>query len=207
MRRPKFIARQGRRPSGLLGEIIGRVMAHETAAANRIALDLLELRSDDQVLEIGFGHGHALAAAAEVVTAGFLAGIDHSEVMRRIARSKNSCAVRCGHMELTVADSGHIPYPDRRFNKVLTMHTIYFWRDLKRQIEEIRRVMSDGGRLVIGYRPSEDERFADQFPESVYIIRSTKETETLVAEAGLHGIQTSSQRLSSNLLAWTVAHK
>jgi Methyltransferase domain len=74
----------------------------------------------------------ALAAAAEVVTAGFLAGIDHSEVMRRIARSKNSRAVRCGHMELTVADSGHIPYPDRRFNKVLTMHTIYFWRDLKR---------------------------------------------------------------------------
>ena len=59
---------------------------------------------------------------------------------------------------------------------------------------------------VIGYRPSEDERF-DQFPESVYIIRSTKETETLVAEAGLHGIQTSSQRLSSNLLVWTVAHK
>ena len=76
MRRPKFIARQGRRPSGLLGEIIGRVMAHETAVANGIALDLLEC-SDDQVLEIGFGHGRALAAAAEVVTAGFLAGIDH----------------------------------------------------------------------------------------------------------------------------------
>ena len=29
MRRPEFIARQGRRPSGWLGEIVARVMAHD----------------------------------------------------------------------------------------------------------------------------------------------------------------------------------
>jgi ubiquinone/menaquinone biosynthesis C-methylase UbiE len=190
-----------------LGEIVGRVMAHETAVANRIALDLLELQPDDQVLDVGCGHGRALAAAAEVVTAGFLAGIDYSEVMIRIARSRNARLLCCGRMELSLADSGRIPYPDCRFNKVLTVHTIYFWPDLKGQIEEIRRVMTDNGRLVIGYRPAEDERFVNEFPESVYRIRPINEMETLVAEAGLRDVETSSQRSSSHLLAWTVVHK
>src|SRR5262245_40799424 len=143
MRRPPFIARQGGRPSGLLGEIVGRVMAHETAAANQIALDLLELQADDKVLEIGFGQGRALAAAGKLVTAGLLAGIDHSQVMLRIARSKNAHLLRDGRMELALVDSRHLPYPNRRFTKVFTMHTTYFWPDLKGQLQEIRRVMAD----------------------------------------------------------------
>ena len=38
MRRPRFIARQAGRPSGLLGRIIGRLMAVETAIENQVAI-------------------------------------------------------------------------------------------------------------------------------------------------------------------------
>ena len=89
MRRPEFIARQARRPSGWLGGIIGRIMAFETADANQVAFDLLELHARDCVLEIGFGHGATLRKAASVVTAGFIAGIDHSEIMLRTAKRGN----------------------------------------------------------------------------------------------------------------------
>jgi len=207
MRRPEFIARQGRRPTGLLGEIVARIMAHETAAANRVALELLDLQARDQVLEVGFGHGRALAAAADAVTDGFLAGVDHSDIMVRIARSRNAGLLRSGRMELTLGNSEHIPYPDGRFNKAFTVHTIYFWPDPRRQIEEISRVMSDQARLVIGYRPSDDGGLVDEFPASVYAIRSIEEVENLVAGAGLQNVKTTTQRLSSNLLAWTVAVK
>jgi ubiquinone/menaquinone biosynthesis C-methylase UbiE len=197
-----------------LGEIVGRIMAHETSAANRIALDLLDLQPNDQVLDVGCGHGGALAAAAQRVTAGFLAGVDHSEVMLRISGARNDHLLRSGRMELKRADSRLIPYSDGRFNKVFTAHTIYFWPDLKEQFEEIRRVMSDDGRLVICYRPAEDTGFTAAFPESVYTMRSIGETETLVAEAGFRDVRTcsksqcsTSKRQCSTLIAWTTAQK
>ena len=51
-------------------------MAFETADANQVALDLLELHARDCVLEIGFGHGATLRKAVAVVTDGFIAEID-----------------------------------------------------------------------------------------------------------------------------------
>jgi hypothetical protein len=53
MRKPLFIARQGRRPVGLFGHIVARVMARETAPENARTLDLLDLRTGDRVLEVG----------------------------------------------------------------------------------------------------------------------------------------------------------
>ena len=207
MRRPQFIARQSGRPAGLLGEVVGRIMAHETAAANRVALDLLDLQPGDRVLEIGFGHGRSLAAAMASVADGFVAGIDHSEVMLRIARKRNASALRARRMELTLGDSESLPYPDGRFNKVFAMHSIYFWSDPRRHFEEARRVLSDEGRFVVGYRPSEDWRFVEAFPSSVYRVRSIKEVENLIADAGLRLVQSTAHRLSSSLCAWTVASK
>src|SRR3954453_23106254 len=60
MRKPRFIAEQGRKPSGLLGQIVARVMAKQTADANDFAPKLLQLRPDDALLEIGSGHGDTL---------------------------------------------------------------------------------------------------------------------------------------------------
>src|ERR1700730_15705510 len=156
MRRPEFIARQGRRPSGWLGEIVARVMAHETVDANRVALDLLELKARDHVLEVGFGHGATLRRAAETVTDGFVGGIDHSDVMLRLAKRRNAQNLRIGRMELRRAESERIPYANDRFNKVFAVHMIYFWSRPELHLGEIFRVMAPGGRLVLGYHPLED---------------------------------------------------
>ncbi len=74
MRRPEFIARQSRCPTGVLGLLIARVMAKETAEANTYLLSLVELRPTDHVLEIGFGHGRTTERAAGAVTQGFVTG-------------------------------------------------------------------------------------------------------------------------------------
>ena len=57
MRRPEFIARQSSRPRGLVGRLLGHVMAIETASLTRDALGLLALQPADRLLEVGFGHG------------------------------------------------------------------------------------------------------------------------------------------------------
>jgi ubiquinone/menaquinone biosynthesis C-methylase UbiE len=182
-------------------------MAHETAAANRVALDLLDLQPGEQVLEIGFGHGRTLASAMARIADGFVAGIDHSELMLRIARKRNASWLLTGRMEPALGDSEHLPYPDRRFNKTFAMHTIYFWPDPRRHFKEAARVLSDDGCLLVGYRPSDDLGFAEAFPSSVYRMRSIKHVESLIAEAGLHRVQSTARRLSSSLFVWTLAHK
>jgi SAM-dependent methyltransferase len=207
MRRPCVIARQSWRPSGWLGGIIGRVMAHETASTNRVALDLLRLDARDAFVELGFGHGATLAKAAEIITRGFLAGVDHSEVMLRMASRANAALIKSGRMELMLADSARIPYPDGRFSKVLAVHTIYFWAEPGRHLREIHRVMSAGGRLVLGYCPAEDARFARDFPSSVYAIRSVGEIETILRQSGLRLIGTATKAGRGGLMAWTVAEK
>jgi SAM-dependent methyltransferase len=207
MRKPEFIARQGRRPSGLLGEIVARVMARETVDANRVALDLLELKPRDQVLEVGFGHGATLRRAAELVTDGFVAGIDHSDVMLRLAKRRNARHLRGGLMELKRANSDRIPYPNDRFNKVYAVHTIYFWSRPEVHLGEMFRVMSPAGRLILGYRPLEDARFAETFPVSVYLIRSVKEIEALTGDSGFEAVRTETREAADGLMAWTIAQK
>src|SRR5512139_4117203 len=98
MPKPELIARQSRRPSGWLGEIVARVMAFETAPANRIAVEELAVRSREAVLEIGCGHGRTLSRLAESPCA-HLAGVDPSEVMVRLARRRTRRWIDAGRAE------------------------------------------------------------------------------------------------------------
>lgn len=52
--KPAWIARQSRRPSGWLGEIVARVMARETRAANVFALSQLPAEQGRSLLVLGF---------------------------------------------------------------------------------------------------------------------------------------------------------
>lgn len=207
MRRSGFIARQGRQPSGLLGHIVGRIMARETHAANLVTLDLLDLAPGDAVLEVGFGHGRTLAEASHLVTQGSLAGIDPSEVMMKIARKRNAAVLRGGRMELKLGTSDALPWTDGHFDKAYAVHTIYFWPQPARDLAEIYRVLKPGGRLVLGYRPGEDAGFARDFPPDVYTIRAVAEIERLVSGAGFSDVDTHTRPFGRGLIAWTAAQK
>src|SRR5688500_885000 len=98
MRRPSFIDRQSARPSGILGNLIARIMAKETSAINQRALELLSLRPNDRVLEVGFGHGRTLERVAAVLPKGHISGIDLSPSMTSMATRRNRRAIGNGRM-------------------------------------------------------------------------------------------------------------
>ena len=183
MRRPEFIARQSRCPTGLLGRLIGHVMERETAATNDAALALLDLEAGDRVLEVGFGHGRTIERAAAVLDHGVVAGIDPSEEMIRMATRRCRRLIDTGRVRLARGDSLHLPYPDQCFGKAYTIHTIYFWADPERHLRELRRVLRVGGRLVLGFRPKGD-RGTEDFPASVYSFHSTDRVCQMLQQAG-----------------------
>jgi ubiquinone/menaquinone biosynthesis C-methylase UbiE len=164
MRKPLLIAKQGRQPTGLLGKLVARVMARQTAAENDIVLQLLRLDPADCVLEVGSGHGNTLARAAALASRGSHCGVDFSSVMHRHANRRHRGLVRDGRIGFHLGSSERLPYPDRTFDKAYAVHTVYFWATPLEHLTEIHRVLRPGGRFVLAFRPAEDTRFVAPIP-------------------------------------------
>jgi SAM-dependent methyltransferase len=205
MAKPELIARQSRQPSGWLGEIVARVMAYETEPANRIALEQLALRTREAVLEVGCGHGRTLARLAETPCA-YLAGIDPSEVMVRLARKRLRRWIEAGRAEVSLASSEKIPHPDGRFDAALAVHVVYFWNEPLADLRAVRRVLRPGGRLLLGYRPRDEQTLAT-LPATVYALRSVDEVEGLLAESGFVAIRSAERSIVKSRYAFTEARR
>jgi ubiquinone/menaquinone biosynthesis C-methylase UbiE len=182
-------------------------MATETTAVNEQALTLLGCRPDDHVLEVGFGHGRTLARAATLVPTGFVAGVDVSEDMVRMASYRNRQFVTEGRVEVQRADSAQIPYPEGRFDRVYAIHTLYFWHDPRVHLREIYRVMKAGARFVLGFSPKEDERTVANFPTTIYHFYTSDEVQGLLDASGFTGIQMIHERVASRDIVFGVGHR
>jgi SAM-dependent methyltransferase len=188
MRRPEFIARQSRRPSGLLGWVIGTIMSFETAGTNDEALELLGLQGGDRVLDAGCGHGRTVERASQLVgDDGLVVGIDASAEMLRMATRRCRRLIDAGRVRLALADSSSIPYPDETFDRLVTVHTIYFWDDPRRHLRELRRVLRPGGRIVLGFH-AKGTAAAASFPPNVYRFHSASDVEGMLREAGFRDV-------------------
>ncbi len=207
MRRPEFIARQARCPTGLIGRLLAWIMAAETAAVNEHALAVLACEPDHHVLEVGFGHGRTLARAAVLVPKGLVAGVDVSEQMVRMARARNRQCIKEGRAEVQRADSAQIPYPGGYFERVFAIHTLYFWPEPRLHLQEIYRVMKPGARFVLGFGPKEDERAVAKFPATIYRFYSSDEVRGLLDTCGFTGIEMMRFRVASRDIVFGVAHR
>ncbi|MEB2346121.1 MAG: class I SAM-dependent methyltransferase [Deltaproteobacteria bacterium] len=205
MAKPELIARQSRLPSGWLGEIVARLMAFETEPANRIAVQELAVQPEERVLEVGCGHGRTLARLAGAGCA-FLAGIDPSEVMVRLARRRMRRWIDSGQADVSLAASAKIPHADGRFDAVFGVHVVYFWSEPTADLREIRRVLRPGGRVLLGYRPRDAETLA-ALPASVYALRSVDETERLLADSGFVEIRSAEHAIGRARFVCTHARR
>lgn len=143
------------RPQGFLGVLAARMMAVTNRPLNEFVVQLLDVRPTDHVLEIGFAHGKAIEMSAGLARQGFVAGVDLTETAIRIASRTNERFIRDGKVELKIGSVSAIPYEDGRFDKVCTVNTVYFWPRPNDDLREIRRVIKEGGRLVLAFRGKE----------------------------------------------------
>ena len=100
MAKSRLIARQSARPSGLLGQIVARVMAVKTARVNRLMLKTVDPKPGNQIVEIGCGYGRALRIVAGRIREGRVLGIDPSPVMCEIATRHNRAAISAGRVSV-----------------------------------------------------------------------------------------------------------
>jgi ubiquinone/menaquinone biosynthesis C-methylase UbiE len=184
MRRPHFIAAQARRAAGPLGRLIAFIMAFETWTANRKAIEALDVRDGNQVLDVGCGPGRSLAALAARAGRGRVVGLDPSPLMADVARRRNRLAASSGRIEVTVGEIERLPFPDGTFDRVLCVHVLYFWTDLHVALHELRRVLRVGARLSLLFRSKADARAVQSFPPDVYRFATRPELVAALVASG-----------------------
>jgi len=142
--------------SVLLGDVIARASSDSLERVAKHTIELLELRPEDAVLELGCGSGRLLARVSARVQRGFAASIDPSPLMVRHARFRNRRFIERGILDVAQGSSDDLSrFPDGRFDAVYGLHVVYFWTTPQRDLREVRRVLQPGGKLVLGFCPAE----------------------------------------------------
>ncbi|OJY68384.1 class I SAM-dependent methyltransferase [Rhizobium sp. 60-20] len=141
--------RQLRRPEGIFGQWIGRIMTIANRQPYKLAIKALDINASHRVLELGFGGGCSLAALCRLAPKGKVFGIDHSEAMLAMARRKNRKYITNGQLELHARRFSPLVFEDHSFDRILLVNVIYFFDHAGHDMAECHRVLSPGGRIAI----------------------------------------------------------
>ena len=146
---------QAGRPTGILGRAMVLLMAHRASnrERNAWAVSLLDVRSDDRVLEIGFGPGLAIRELSRSAVNGYICGIDHSELMLRSASRRNADGLGRGVVDLRLGSVDELPEFDEPFDKILAVNAAMFWGDPVARFRRLRRLLQPGGLIAVVYQP------------------------------------------------------
>ena len=140
-------------PQGVLGRLGGIIMARTNEGCGRWVADLLEIRSDDNVVEIGFGPGVIIKHLSKRASVGHIAGVDLSGEMVKQARARNATAIKTGRVDLRQDSAERLPFGDSTFDKALAISSVQVWPEPVGALREIRRVMKTGARVALGFIP------------------------------------------------------
>jgi arsenite methyltransferase len=150
-----------------LGSRVGKLFLR-----NRI-LNSIAWRGDEQVLDVGCGHGLMLLGAAKQLTSGRAVGID---IWSQVDQQDNSSEATLENariegvaerVELKSADARELPFPENSFDVVVSSFAIHNISDdsgRERAVREIARVLKPGGQLAVA-----DIRYTKQYEQ---ILRS-----------------------------------
>jgi ubiquinone/menaquinone biosynthesis C-methylase UbiE len=143
-------------PRGLAGRFAARVMERGNAEANRWAVDLLGLSATDRFLDVGCGPGVAVRYAASLSPV-LAVGVDPAPVMIDHAAAADDAGGRSSTVEFKVASAENIPYPDGTFTAAAAINSAMVWDSRHAGFAEVRRVVVDGGRVVVALRERNEQ--------------------------------------------------
>ena len=130
--------------------------------------DLSRRLGAPRALDLGCGAGHAafaMAAAGAEVTA-----YDLSTEMLAVVEGE---ALRRGFSDLHTrrGPAEHLPFADATFDLVATRFSAHHWSDVATAMQEIRRVLKEGGTLVVIDAVAPEAPLLDTLLQTVEILR------------------------------------
>ncbi|MBN3310517.1 uncharacterized methyltransferase YdaC [Amia ocellicauda] len=148
----------------LAGWLASRFFLWHNKVLEENAVKLLQIQPDDTVLEVGFGPGLGLRAAAPLLTSpkGKLIGVDYSEYMVSKASKAVKKHIASGKISLIRGNVLEMPLPNNSIDKIYHCNCYYFWPDLKAGTSELHRVMKPGALMVTTLKHSSIKTIASK---------------------------------------------
>jgi ubiquinone/menaquinone biosynthesis C-methylase UbiE len=122
------------------------MFASVTGAFSPALLDAARIATGHRVLDVATGTGAAARAAAELVgpTGEIIAGDISSTMLDVAIRNPENSAIK-----FVLLDGLALPFPDRRFDRVVCQLGLAFFEDPGRALAEIKRVLMLGGGTAV----------------------------------------------------------
>ena len=119
-----------------------------TPLAQRM-VELAGLRSTDRVLDVGTGTGLVALIASKQADRGSVVGIDHSDGMLGLARSKAAALGATHRVQFEAMDAEALDLKPEAFDAVLSLFLLLHLPNPAAAVREMHRVLAPGGRLVV----------------------------------------------------------
>ena len=185
----KTVAAQLAKPEGEAGIKAAAHMNISNADMTRHAVDLLNCKDHDQVLEIGPGNGRFAEYVLSKGTEIHYTGVDISETMVTTAREINRQYIDAGRAAFEHVDGQHFPFLDNTFDQVFTVNTLYFWKNPAQQLTEIKRVLKPAGIFCLAIA---SRSFMERLPFTAhgFTLYTPEEAQKLLAASGFENLDT-----------------
>jgi SAM-dependent methyltransferase len=125
-----------------------------TSPVNRAVIALLDLRTDERVLDIGAGMGPSTVLAAQA--GAHVVAVDPMPFMRGVLGARRLWQRSRKRIEVIDGAVEHLPVQDASVDATWAVNAMHHWTDLRGGVAELHRVLRPGGRLVLV-----DEKFDD----------------------------------------------
>jgi len=113
--------------------------------ASEVAVEL----SQGRILDVGTGPGYLPIEIARSAPRVEVVGIDVSSDMVRIARRNAERAGLSSRVRFMVEDANRMPFENSYFDLIVSTGSLHHWREPLRVMNEIHRVLRDGGQAWI----------------------------------------------------------
>ena len=171
----------------MLGRFVGWLLAFKNNDRVQWTFEKLQVKPDDVLLELGYGPGVTVKKVANLLTSGFIAGIDHSDIMLEQASKRNKEQIEKGKVKLECGTVWDLKYPENHFDIIYGSNVHFFWENPVKEFRQLVKWLKLEGRLVMVFQP----RLA-----KIGVKEVADETKIQYEEAGLTNIEVDFKKMS-----------
>lgn len=187
---PYFLSKQLKRPKGFLGFFVSLLMNKVNKPMYTKSLNLLAFDTKDTVLEIGIGNGKFLNSIAEKVPNGLVIGIDILPTMVFVSRFFNYKLIQKNKVQILKSGVENLKIEKNTVDKILSINTIYFWKNPDQIMNELYRILKPKGKLLLAFN-SKKEMVKSRYNPEIFTFYELSEVENLLKEANFTVIESS----------------
>lgn len=150
------IANQFKKPGGLLGRLVSKLMIKGNKHAYDTIIGEMQLTSEHKVLEIGYGPGAGIRDIFKKVSPAEFLGIDFSQLMFEKASKLNKAIIDSVKVKLLYGDFLTTQFEANHFDKVFCLNVVYFWEEPVVPFKKIWSLLKEDGKFYFYMSSKED---------------------------------------------------